>query len=80
MKFLVWLILIACGVVLINYRYKIYYFTWEWSWAQRYLGWTINAIVLIWWILIFVWAGYPFGVFDSLTSKQPIEAVSPFRK
>ncbi len=68
MKFLLWLIIIACGVLVLKYRYQIYEMTGDWGWAEKYLGGTgtITAIALIGMLLIAAGTAYPFGVIEFM--------------
>jgi hypothetical protein len=72
MSIVIWLLFIAVWVGIIYYRFKIYEFTGEWTWASVYLGSTMNAIVLAGMILIGIGAAYPFGAFDDFDSNQII--------
>lgn len=78
MDFLVGLILIIAGIIMIRYRFQIYHFVGEWDWANKYVGGSKNAIVLIGCGLIFVGVAFPFGAFDGMknqnvTSSQNIQ-------
>lgn len=66
MKFLLWLIIILCGVAIMRYRYQIYEFTGDWWWAEKYLwgNGTVHAISLIGALLVFFGTAYPFGVIN----------------
>ncbi len=80
MRLLTWLILIAIGAAIIYYRFAIYEFTWEWGWANTYLGNTMNAIVLVGMILIGMGSAYPFGAFDGFGgTSNIIESTSSSR-
>ncbi len=72
MRILTGLILIAVWTAIIYYRFKIYDITGEWSWANTYLGNTMNVIVLTGMILIAAWAAYPFGALDNFWGTQNI--------
>ena len=72
MQFLTGLIFIALGTIVIYYRFRIYDITGEWSWANTYLGNTMNVIVLTGMILIGVGAAYPFGAFDAFGGTSNI--------
>lgn len=67
MNFLIGIILIIVGILLIKYRYPIYHFTGDWSFAQQYLGanGTVVAISLIGAGLIFVGVAFPLGAFNK---------------
>lgn len=70
MNIILGLFLIAIGILIIRFRYPIYHFTGEWGWAQKYLGGngTVIAIILIWMLLIWIGAAYPFGAFNDVWS------------
>lgn len=59
-------------MLIIHYRFKIYDFTGEWTWASTYVGNSINAIVLIGMIFMGAGAAYPFGVFDNFSASGNI--------
>lgn len=75
MKILIGLILIAIGVLIIQYRYQIHNFTGDWDWTIKYFGGngTIVAIVLIGMLLIGAGASYPFWAFDNFGKSAIIE-------
>ncbi len=49
MTFFVWVLIILFGIACIRFRYQVYEFTGEWSWATKFLWWngTVVAIILI---------------------------------
>ena len=67
MDFLMWFIIIAVWVLIIYFRNAIYSWTGDWGWATQYLwaNGTMNALVLIWAILIFFGTSYPFWGLDT---------------
>ena len=72
MQFLTGLIFIALGVAIIYYRFRIYDITGEWSWANTYLGNTMNVIILTGMVLIGAGAAYPFDAFDGFGGTNNI--------
>jgi hypothetical protein len=66
MKLILWILIIALGVVILKYRYQIHDFTGDWGWAEKYLGGngTVAAISLIGALLIAVGTAYPFWAID----------------
>ncbi len=80
MLFLSAFFFILLGIAIIYYRYKIYEFTGDWSWAVQYLwgNGTILAIVLIGMFSIGCGAAYPFGVFDRV--NEPIQPMVFWQK
>ena len=62
-------LLISCacmgaGILTIKYRKQIMDWTGHWGWAERYLGNTVNAIILIGLLLMFFSVAYPTGSLD----------------
>lgn len=62
------IILLSLWWTLIKYRKNVHERTWNWYWAEKYLGsgWTYLVLVLFWMFLIFLWAIYPFWGLELL--------------
>lgn len=62
------LVLIGLGVGLIKYRRMVKSWSWNFMWAERYIGngWTYLVMIVVWLFLIFLWTIYPFWWLESL--------------
>ena len=59
---------ILLWIWLIKYRKTVKSWTWNFVWAEQYIGrwWTYFVIILFWLFLIFVWVLYPFWWLDLI--------------
>ena len=64
------LLMIWMWVGIIKYRKQLKWWTGNWVWAEKYVWrwWTYFIMLLLWMLLIFLWATYPFWVLD----REPI--------
>ena len=64
--------LLGMGIsyLIIRYRKDIYDWTGPWSWAETYVGNTVNAIVLLGCVLLFISIARPLGAFDNIQTRS----------
>lgn len=57
---------------IIRYRKQLHWWTWNFVWAEHYLGrwWTYFILILIWLILVFYGAMYPFWWTELIFKEQ----------
>lgn len=70
---------IAWGYCLIKYRRNVKSWTWNFLWAEKYLGngWTYIVMILIWLFMMFFWVLYPFGGMELLTWEDTKVQIAP---
>lgn len=63
-----WLFFIWMWAALIKYRKNVKSWTWNFVWAEHYLGrwWTYAVILFLWLFFIFYWVAYPFWWVKSI--------------
>jgi len=65
------------GYLILRYRKNIYDWTGRWDWAEKYLGDTVTAIILIGAAMVFFSVAYPLGAFDGLKGSLNKNYSSP---
>lgn len=61
-------ILILSWILLIKYRRNVKSWTWNFYWAEKYIGswWTYIILILSWLFFILWWVVYPFWWLEML--------------
>jgi hypothetical protein len=73
MDFLLGFIIIGLWVATMRYRYEIHNITGNWGWAEQYTWGTVNAIILIGMILVWVGTAMPLGAFEGFFDPKSFE-------
>ena len=59
----IWILLIGVWWAISYYSWQITQMIGRSSWADQYLWWTKNAVVLFWFLVIILWVLFMCGVF-----------------
>lgn len=68
LKIFYWIALVIWGIALIKYKRVVKSWTWNFVWAEKYLGswWTYFVLIFAWLFMIFIGFLYPFGWLELL--------------
>ncbi len=69
------ILLMAWGFYLIKYRRNVKSWTWNFAWAEKYIGsgGTYLIMILIGLFMIFLWVLYPFWWLELITGWTAID-------